>query len=67
MISLNVFIFFISKGEMFIDILCNLEVMVVDMFVVCYSDLGVVYFIVEYVSFNVVVINGGDGCYVYFI
>lgn len=65
--NIDISIFVIFKGEFLMDMLWNFEVMDSDMFVVWYQVSGVFYFIVEFVCLNVVVINVGDGCYVYFI
>lgn len=64
-LNLNINVLLMSKGELLFDMINNLLVMYVDLFVVCYVLSGVLYLIVEYCVLYVYVINVGDGCYVY--
>jgi aspartate carbamoyltransferase catalytic subunit len=50
-----------SKGESLLDMLCNLEAMGVDMFIVRHPESGAPHFMAEQVCPGVSVINAGDG------
>lgn len=50
-----------SKGESLSDMLCNLEAMACDMFIVRHAQSGAPHFIAQSVTPRVAVINAGDG------
>lgn len=50
-----------TKGESLIDMLCNLEAMGTDIFIVRHNRSGAAHFISTHVAQNISVINAGDG------
>lgn len=53
----------ISKGESFIDTVCNLQAMQCDILVLRHPTAGAAHFIVQTLAHKMAVVNAGDGCH----
>ncbi len=53
----------ISKGESFIDTVCNLQAMQCDILVLRHPAAGAAHFVVKTLSSRMAVVNAGDGCH----